>query len=672
MKLLYPIQLLFVVCLILSGFWYIGSAITGLLLIVAAIFGSNLILSRQTLQVYSLSKLMLAYLVWLFIVAYTSKVPNTSMMTLAVLAGLPVMYLVASNMPNFADIWQNLRVLLFIIAVGLALWAIWQVAHKVGYGWAVGPLVDRNAFAALMNLLWFPAVFLFISNQSASKCWLKLTLGGGLFIISMALFATTSRGGILIWLLLLPFMLCAIYRRTKSKQIIIVVLVIATSAYICCAQFLHSDIADRNFQIGAPVQIGSGANVGQLSKDASVNARLLMWQSTLKIAYDHPLIGTGWGTFESYYPAYRSPLENITSGVVAHNDYVQLTSEGGIPILILQLSIFLNILLQLRKSLNSASEDAGFESTALLLGVSAVFMHAAVNFIFFFAFMNIIAGLYLARVSQLIGKVQIIKLPDFKQIRPLVKRLLVSFIILLVGAPFALHLIAEACLTDSQPGFKAINLLAPNITIYKIANLITTIRPQEIIAQQAMLQIAEQYLATNPNNNKDKDDFRHQLLIETIERFDAVRAWTANNPKMGVREVKMLIEHHDMLDKNVAYIKAQQVLSDNLKADPYHAYSMIWLSRLQVAQGLDAEAMRTLKFAENHIRTERDQQLIVVETLRQLAAPKIIADLDEIEKQLGLVRSDSETGRPLILSSDFSKNIDARLKAIAAQIQQIK
>ena len=672
MKLLYPIQLLFVVCLILSGFWYIGSAITGLLLIVASIFGSNLIFSRQTLQVYSLSKLMLAYLVWLFIVAYTSKIPNPSMMTLAVLAGLPVMYLVASNMPNFADIWQNLRLLLLIAAVGLALWAIWQVANKIGYGWAVGPLVDRNAFAALMNLLWFPAVFLFISNQSASKCWLKLTLGGGLFIISMALFATTSRGGILIWLLLLPFMLCAIYRRTKSKQIIIVVLVIATSAYICCAQFLHSDIADRNFQIGAPVQIGSGANVGQLSKDASVNARLLMWQSTLKIAYDHPLIGTGWGTFESYYPAYRSPLENITSGVVAHNDYVQLTSEGGIPILILQLSIFLNILLQLRKSLNSASEDAGFESTALLLGVSAVFMHAAVNFIFFFAFMNIIAGLYLARVSQLIGKVKIIKLPDFKQIRPLVKRLLVSFIILLVGAPFALHLIAEACLTDSQPGLKAINLVAPNITIYKIANVITTIRPQEIIAQQAMLQIAEQYLATNPKNSKDKHDFSHQLLNETIERFDAVRAWSANNPKMGVREVKLLMEHHDMLDTNVAYIKAQQVLSDNLKADPYHAYSMIWFSRLQVAQGLDAEAMRTLKLAENHVRTERDQQLIVVEALRQLAAPKIIADLDHIEKQLGLVRSDSETGTPLILSSDFSKNIDARLKAIAAQIQQIQ
>ena len=332
----------------------------------------------------------------------------------------------------------------------------------------------------------------------------------------------------------------------------------------------------------------------------------------------------------------------------------------------------MGILLQLKKNMKYTADEANLEASALLLAVLAIFVHAAVSFIFVFAFMNIIAGLYLARVSQLIGKVQIIKLPDFKQIRPLVKRLLVSFIILLVGAPFALHLIAEACLTDSQPGFKAINLVAPNITIYKIANLITTIRPQEIIAQQAMLQIAEQYLATNPNNNKDKDDFRHQLLIETIERFDAVRAWSANNPKMGVREVKMLIEHHDMLGKNVVYTKAQQVLSDNLKADPYHAYSMIWFSRLQVTQGLNAEAMRTLKLAENHVRTKRDQQLIVVEALRQLAAPKIIADLDDIEKQLSSVRSDSETGTPLILPPNFSENIDARLKAIAAQIQQLQ
>lgn len=670
MKSFYPIQLLFLICLILSGFWYIGSAVTGMLLIVAAIFGSNLILSRQALHVYSLTKLMLAYLAWLFIVAYTSALPNTSMMTLAVLAGLPVMYLVASNMPNFADIWQNLRVLLFITAVCLASWAILQVKNHTGYGYATGPLIDRNAFAALMNLLWFPAVFLFISNQSTSKSWLKLTLGGGLFIITIALFATSSRGGILSWLLLLPFMLFAIYRLTKSKKIIIAVMVIAISAYVCSAQFLHSDIADRDFQIGAPVQIGSGTQAGQFSKDASANARLLMWQSTIKIALDHPLLGTGWGTFSGYYPTYRSPFENTTAGSAAHNDYLQFAAEGGFIAMLLLMGMAMGVLLQLRKNMKHTADEANLEASALLLGVLAIFIHAAVNFIFVFAFMNILAGLYLARVAQLTETPQALKIGAYEQIRPSVKRLFAGFIVLLVSVPFVFHLISQACLTESQPGLKAINLIAPKITTYNVASFITAVRPQEAIAQSAMLQIAEQFLADNINNSKITEELKHQLLNETIDRFDLLRANSVNNPSIGVREVKMLITFHEQLGGEAAYAKAQQVLRDSLKADPYHAQSMIMYSRLQVAQGKKVEAIKTLQIAQNHIRSRRDQQLLVVETLRQIAAPRVISELDNIEKQLGLVRSDSETGKPLVLPINFSEDIDVRLNTIAAQIKQ--
>ena len=654
MKLRYPIQLLFLVCLILSGFWYVGCAITGLLLIIAAVFGINLILFRRTLQIYSLTKLMLAYLAWLFIVAYTSTVPNTSMMTLAVLAGLPVMYLVASNMPNFADIWQHLLVLLFVTAVGLAFWAIWQVANKIGYGQASGPLVDRNAFAALMNLLWFPAAYLFLSTKFATKPATFL-FGSGLFLVSIALFATASRGGMLTWVLLLPIMLWAAYRQTKSKQLIATVLVIVALAYVCSAQLLHSDIANRTFQ---------------LSNDASTSARFMMWNSTIKIALDYPLIGTGWGTFASYYPAYRSPLENTTSGVVAHNDYLQFAAEGGFIAMLLFMGVMIGILLQLRKNMKRTANEASFESTALLLGVLAIFIHAAVNFIFVFAFMNILAGLYLAKVAQLTEAPRVLKIGAYEQIRPSVKHLLAGFVLLFVSAPFVFHLFSQACLTGSQPGLKTINLIAPKVTTYSIASFITTIYPKEYIAQQAMLQTAEQFLAENTNNDVAAEDFKQQLINETIERFEAVRARSANNPNMGVREAKMLITYHERLGGDAAYVKAQQILSDNLKADSYHAQSMIMLARLQVMQGNKAEAINTLQLAQDHVRTERDRQLIVVEMLRQLAAPRVIAELDEIEKKIGLVRSDSETGKPLILPPNFSQDIDARLYAIAAQIQQ--
>ncbi len=96
------------------------------------------------------------------------------------------------------------------------------------------------------------------------------------------------------------------------------------------------------------------------------------------------------------------------------------------------------------------------------------------------------------------------------------------------------------------------------------------------------------------------------------------------------------------------------------------------LARLQVAEGHRVEAINTLQLAEQHVLSRKDQQLLVVETLRQLAAPKVIAELDNIEKQLSLVLSDSETGKPLVLPANFNENIDTRLDAIAGHIQQVK
>ena len=658
------IQLLFLIAFVFSGFWYIGSALTGLLLIVLAVVGCRSVLSRQVFNEYALSKLMLVYLLWLFVVAFASTVPNTSMMIVGALVGLPVLYLVATNTPTYSDVWRGLRALLFVTAVSLALWAIWQVANKIGYGWAVGPLVDRNAFAALMNLLWFPVAYLFISHQPASGFKLKLVLGLGLFIVSTALFATASRGGIGAWMLLLPIFLWAAYRYTNSKQLIVITLFIALFAYICSATVLESSVADRTFQIGPSTQ------AGQLSKDASTSARLMMWQSTANIAMDYPITGAGWGTFTAYYPEYRSPLENTTSGVAAHNDYLEFAAAGGIPALLILLGIGLGLLFQLRKSLRSVTENAGFESTALLLGVLAIFMQAVVNFIFAFAFMNIIAGLYLARVAQLIDVPKEHKMPTFAQIQPSVKRLVAGFVVLFVSLPFVWHLIAQACLTGSQPGLKAINLLAPKVSAYTIANFISTIYPKEYISQQTMLQISEIYLTDNANNSEVTQEFKHLLLNETIARFDAVRSRSANNPHIGARQAKMLIEQHAILGDNIAYPKAKQVLIDSLKRDPYHAQGMIMLARLHVAQGNRSEAMRALQYAANHIRTRKDQQLIAVETLRQLAAPKIFGELDELEEKLGTVKSDSETGKPNILPPNFYEDVDAELKVIAVQIQQ--
>ena len=649
------IFLLFLIELILSGFLYIlymGSALTGIFLLIASGLGCRAVFARHEWQTYSLSRLMLTYLAWLYIVAMISKVPQASMMTMVSLAGLPVMYLAASNIPTFAEIWHRLRMALFLMGAGLAVWAIWQVSNRVGDGQAVGPLADRNVFAALMNLLWFSAAYLFLTSKHSAYRWMSWITGSGLFILSAALFATASRGGIGTWLLLLPILLWAGYRNTQSKRLVAMIPFIALLAYLYSALVLHSSIADRTFQ---------------LAQDPSTNARLLLWQSSIKMAQAHPFSGTGWGTFVNCYPAFRSPLENDSAGYFAHNDYLQLAAEGGFPALLLQLGLLLGLLFQLKRSLQRADDSAGLESTALLLGVLALFIHAVVNFIFYFEFMTILAGLYLARAAQLTDKPGIIKVSGFEQGYFLVKRLLAGLIVLFVAAPFVFNLIAQSL--NVQSSVKVANLLSPDITAYKIAKFITANFPQERIAQEIVLQTAVLALADDAFIGRVGEDFQRGLLSETLQRFDTVRAQTSNSPSVGVRETRILMTYHDILGEGMAYAKAHKVLSDNLAADPYHVDSIILLARLHVAEGHRKDALHVLQSAKSRILKPRDQQFLFVEILRQVAAPKVIPELDEIEKQLRMYRSASEAGKPLTLPVRFNENIDSKLSIIANQLQ---
>ena len=669
MKLSHPIQFLFLICLMLSGAWYVISASTGLLLIIAIVVACRTIFTRQTFQSYSLSNLMLAYLVWLLVVTFTSTVPNTSMMMLSILAGMPIMYLVASNMPNFTQLWQHLRMIIFVIGVGFALLAIWQVATKAGYGLANGPLTDRNAFAAQSNLIWFPAVFLFVSMQSPSKRWLTMLLGLGLFILSVALFATTSRGGILTWGLLLPFMLWAIYRQTNLKKQVLTVLAIAVLAYASSAVFLHSNIANRIFQIGP------STHAGELSKDPSTSARLMMWQSSIKMAQAHPVIGTGWDTFKAYYPAYRSPLEYTTTGRYAHNDYLQFAAEGGVFAMLLLLGIAVKVLLQLRKSFKHGADKNHLEAIALLLAVLAIFIQAGVNFIFCFSFMNIVAGLYLAYSAKLIETPQTTQLPVFIKIKPPIKHLLAGVLILFLSLPYLMNLVAQTCLIEPQFGMKIINLINPTLTPYKLARFITVIRPQEAVAQVTILNAETNAFLQSDTNSFGNLDRQRNLLNDTLKRFDYVREKNAFNPDLGVQQVRLLLQHHALIDAHfsngTAFAKAHQILADNFKMNPLYTDSIIMLARLQAAEGKSDVALSTLKTFFDKVTFHIDQQLIYLEMLRLRAAPNTFIELDGIELQLHqMENSVKDFKEPTLPSIHFFAEVDAKLGEINAQLKQ--
>lgn len=652
------IYLIFLIELFLCGFWFTNSPVTQAFLLVTAVVGFRAVLFRGTVLAYSLFGLMLAYLLWLFIVAFNSKVPYTSMMTLATLANLPVLYLVATNTPTFAEIWKYLRTVLFVTGVFFALWGLGQATHDVWYGAVVGPLHDSNLFAALINVLWFPAAFLFLNSRSAQHPWKTILIGSGLFIMTVALFATASRGGIGTWMLLLPVLLWAGYRNVHTRPLVIFIPFIAILAYLFSVEILQIDFLNRNLE---------------LSQDPSMQARLLLWQSTIKMALAHPFAGSGWGTFASYYQAYRSPLEDTSAGYFSHSDYLQMAAEGGILGLLLLLALMLSVMVQLKRTLRRVADLAGLESLALLLGVSALFIHASVNFIFYVAFMNILAAIYLARAAQLTDASRPIKFASIGKMNPALRRSLAGLFMLCVTLPLVPNLAAE--LLNQESNIKVENLISPELNAYKIAKLITRLKPEEIVAQEIVLRTAELGLADKHFLNRMSVSFQRELLKETLERFETVRTLTANNPKIGVRQAKILIKHHAILNgdgihDDAAYAKAHQVLSANLEVDPYHADSIILLSRLYAMEGRRTEALDILKKSEHRVFGLISQQLINVEILRQTATPKLAAELEGIEKQLHLLRSDPQVFKLSALEGGLMEDIDSRLRFIKSQMSE--
>jgi hypothetical protein len=313
------------------------------------------------------------------------------------------------------------------------------------------------------------------------------------------------------------------------------------------------------------------------------------------------------------------------------------------------------------------AEITAFESVTLLLGVLALFIHALVNFIFYRALMNILAGLYLARAAQLTDKAHTQPVFNFKSINPIVKHLFVGVVVAFISLRYGAHLLGQAI--NNKNNISIENLLSDKFGAYQLAEFITVMQPQERISQETILQTAELALEDTAFINKVGKDFYHSLLDSTLQRFNLVRALNANDAGVGVRQAQILIRHHEAFEEGYAYKKAHQVLTENMSANAYHVDSIITLSRLQRLEGQTTQAIHTIAHARTYILKPRDKQLIHIELLRQLAAPKVIAELGATEKELRKIRFYLETGKALIVPESYFTQIDAKLDAIAYQIQ---
>ena len=189
---------------------------------------------------------------------------------------------------------------------------------------ASGPFANRNNFAGYINMIIPLSLGYLLVDTSLSR---KIMYGFSAGVMSLALFMTTSRAGILVYFATLTFFLLAARLRedvrSKSKIVWLIILIFAGMFFL---------LVDFKTVGTRMLTLFNGKELAVLGHGYS-------WLDILRIFSDFPFFGTGLATFGAISSMYNSQ-PNLALFTFAHNDYLQLLSETGLFGFIVIFSMF--------------------------------------------------------------------------------------------------------------------------------------------------------------------------------------------------------------------------------------------------------------------------------------------------------------------------------------------
>jgi O-antigen ligase len=202
-----------------------------------------------------------------------------------------------------------------------------------------GPFVNHNHFAGYVEML-APLPLAMVWMKSARREHRLLYLSA-VVLMDVAVFVSLSRGGMISVLASTIFVLLVgswmLKRRARqsgesfdqpsgfkawlSRVAAFVVLLGAIGFGVFWVA------ADPFMNRLARTQIGGEAEAG---RDTIYKSRGFIWQGTLKLIADQPLLGVGLGAYGTAFTQYSVQDSSVFPIVQAHNDYLQILADGGL------------------------------------------------------------------------------------------------------------------------------------------------------------------------------------------------------------------------------------------------------------------------------------------------------------------------------------------------------
>ncbi|WP_196598340.1 O-antigen ligase family protein [Pectinatus frisingensis] len=164
---------------------------------------------------------------------------------------------------------------------------------------------NPNLLAGYLDIILSLAFGLFFYTKNRK---FRIIIGGLFLLALICLGMTYARGALFsIAIVIILYALC------YNKRIILPFIVLAFV-------LLYAD----------PILIDRMMSVFT-SMDTSSELRIALWESTIEMILDHPLLGIGWGAYYFVYPSYDFYMQgNFIKIVHAHNMYLNIAAEVGL------------------------------------------------------------------------------------------------------------------------------------------------------------------------------------------------------------------------------------------------------------------------------------------------------------------------------------------------------
>ena len=289
-----------------------------------------------------------------------------------------------------------------IFIISALLISVYTIIHYYGFikyfaefGPVFSPIGQKNWTSNFLSLV-LPCSFALylLEMEKTKKRFYFITIA----IIYTSIIICQSRG---IWISILLTMpiafilikkgnLSNIFRKNRrSLTYLVFILIIITAIY-------STDNPLNKSSLTVPQKAFSVLD----REDHSINMRLIMLNSSLRMIEKRPLFGFGLGTFNLHYPNYQAiylqnrpdMIKYLSNNNVleAHNEYIQMCTEVGI----IGISIFIFMILYLYKKswdlLNRNGHDPKSKILYLgiFLGINIYLIHSLFTFPFHVAFLG--------------------------------------------------------------------------------------------------------------------------------------------------------------------------------------------------------------------------------------------------------------------------------------------